>query len=390
MNRLSLATFLFLLGSIGICTAADTTLPPKLILQITVDQLRGDLPTRYIDRMGDGGFRYLLDNGVVFKDAHHAHANTETIVGHVTLATGAQPSEHGMVANVWFDREKNRLVYNIEDEHHPLLSKGADINKETEVDPTQKIAEVSGRSPSNILVSTFSDELALHTAGKAKIFGVSVKDRAAVALAGHAGKAFWFSKESGEFVTSKYYYDQYPKWVNSWNANKPVDQYDGAAWELLNRQESYVHGEQDDLPWESAFGNYGRTFPHSFGERQGKYFTTLLTLSPAGDRLTLDFAKELMNNESIGEDEVTDFLAISFSSTDYVGHFFGPFSLEAEDNLLRLDKTLEELFEFVDNKIGLKNTLIVLSADHGGAEAPGYLQQYGKLCLSEHNLPCVQ
>ena len=189
-----------------------TALPeaPRLVLQITVDQLRGDLPRRFMGRMGSGGFRYLREEGVVYEDAYHAHANTETIVGHTTLATGAHPSEHGMVGNGWFDRTTGKLTYNMEDARYPLLSTGADVDKSTEIDPDQKAASTDGRSPAAILVSTFSDELAIHTAGQAKVFGVSVKDRGAVSMAGHAGKAFWFSKKTGEFVTSRYYYDEYP------------------------------------------------------------------------------------------------------------------------------------------------------------------------------------
>ena len=132
---------------------------PKLILQITVDQLRGDLPTRYYNRLGEGGLRYLLDKGVVFNNAHHAHANTETIVGHVTLATGAHPSEHGMIGNIWFDRSTGVTTYNIEDPNHKLLTEGADVDASTEIDPTQKAATSDGRSPASILTTTFSDEL---------------------------------------------------------------------------------------------------------------------------------------------------------------------------------------------------------------------------------------
>ena len=176
---------------------------PRLILQITVDQLRGDMPTRFIeDRLSEGGFRYLLETGIVYADAHHPHANTETIVGHATLSTGAYPSEHGMVGNSWFDRESGETTYNIEDSRYPLLTEGADVDKATEIDPTQRAARSEGRSPSAILVSTFSDELALYFSGRSKIFAVSVKDRGAVAMAGHAGKAFWFSKSAGQFVTS--------------------------------------------------------------------------------------------------------------------------------------------------------------------------------------------
>ncbi len=357
--------------------ASPPAVAPRLVLQITVDQLRGDLPGRYLARMGQGGFRYLLDSGVVFTNAQHTHANTETIVGHATLATGAQPSAHGLVGNVWFDRASGRLVYNIEDARYPLLTAGADVDQSTEIDPTQRVAQTDGRSPAAILVSTFGDELAIRTAGRAKIFGVSVKDRGAVSMAGHAGKAFWFSKQKGEFVTSRFYYDRYPEWVVAFNDTRPAERYAGQSWDLLDDRATYLFGNKDDQPWETSFASYGRVFPHPYGPGDGKYFTTQLTLSPAGDELTLDFAKALIENESIGADAITDYLSVSFSSTDYVGHLFGPSSLEAEDNLLRLDRTLADLLAFVDGKVGLEHTLIVLSADHGGPEVPGYLEQMG-------------
>jgi len=350
---------------------------PKLILQITVDQLRADLPQRYMAKMGDRGFKYLYDQGIVYEDAHHAHSNTETIVGHTTLATGAYPSRHGLIGNVWYDRTTGEMTYNIEDPRYSLLSKDADVDSSTEIDPTQRVATSDGRSPAAILVSTFSDELSIHTDKKAKIFGVSVKDRGAVSMAGHAGKAFWFSKASGEFVTSNYYYDKYPKWVDAFNATKPALAYENKNWELMYKPSEYIFGDKDDQSWETALGGFGRVFPHAYGAADGKYFTTFLTLSPAGDELTLNFAKKLIENEEIGQDDVTDYLSVSFSSTDYVGHIFGPSSLEAEDNLLRLDKTLADLFAFVDQKVGLKNTLIVLSADHGGPEAPPQVNDYG-------------
>ena len=350
---------------------------PKLILQITVDALRGDLPSRYQNMLDEGGFRYLMEQGTHYTNAHYQHANTETIVGHVSLATGSVPAAHGMVANVWFDREQNRLVYNIEDARYHLLTAGADVDKQTEIDPTQKAAKVDGRSPENILTSTFSDELAVHFAGRSKIFGVSVKDRGAVSLAGHAGKAFWFSKASGEFVTSNYYYDKYPDWVNEWNAQKPASAYGGKSWELLHPSSKYLFGDADDREYESDIAGFGRTFPHAYGESDNKYFTTKLTLSPVGDELTLDFAKTLLDKEQLGQDEVPDYLAISFSSTDYVGHIFGASSLESEDNIARLDRTLADLFAYVDKKVGLDNTLVVLSADHGQPDVPGYLHEQG-------------
>ncbi|MCX2983176.1 alkaline phosphatase family protein [Halieaceae bacterium IMCC14734] len=358
-----------------VSTAADK--PPRLVLQITVDQLRGDLPARYLEKMGKGGFRYLLSEGVVYENAHHAHSNTETIVGHATLATGAYPADHGLIANIWFDRESGEMTYNIEDSRYPLLTKGADVDKATEIDPTQRVARSDGRSPAAMLVSTFSDELAIHTANTAKIFGVSVKDRGAVSMAGHAGKAFWFSKATGEFVTSSFYYDQYPQWVSEFNAKQPAQRYANQNWELMLEPSAYTHADADDQAWETNLGDYGRVFPHPYGPGDGKYFTTQLTVSPAGDELTLEFAKQLIDNEAIGEDAVTDYLSVSFSSTDYVGHLFGPSSLEAEDNLLRLDRTLADLLAYVDHKVGLKNTLVVLSADHGSPEVPPLLNEYG-------------
>ncbi|TDI73086.1 MAG: alkaline phosphatase family protein [Bacteroidetes bacterium] len=351
--------------------------PPRLILQITVDQLRGDLIWRYENRFGEGGFRYLIEEGSVYLNAQHRHANTETIVGHTTLATGADPSAHGMVANVWLDQASGVLTYNVEDARYPILTEGAGIDQATEIDPTQRAARSDGRSPAAIQVSTFSDELKLFYGGESKVFGVSVKDRGAIAMAGHTGKAFWFSKQSGEFVTSRFYYERYPEWVSDWNGENPAENYAGRAWELLNEASTYLFGNADDRPYETALPGFGRTFPHNFGEVEDTYYMTLLTISPAGDELTLDFAKTLIENERLGADEVPDYLAISFSSTDYVGHIFGPSSLESEDNLLHLDRTLADLFEFIDDRVGLENTLIVLSADHGVPEAPGYLTELG-------------
>ena len=371
-----LSIFFFVTLSVDAETDKQPTVP-RLVLQITVDQLRGDLIQRFLPQMGKDGFRYLLKNGVVYENAHHAHANTETIVGHATLATGAHPSAHGLVGNVWFDRGTDRLTYNIEDARYPLLSAEAGVDQAIEVDSTQKVASTDGRSPATMLVSTFSDELSIYTVGRAKIFGVSVKDRGAVSMAGHVGKAYWFSKASGEFVTSRFYYNQYPAWVVKFNASKPAQRFSNKQWELLLDRSTYLFGDKDDQPWEIAFGNFGRVFPHPYGSGDGRLFTTLLTFSPAGDDLTLDFAKHLIENESIGADTVTDYLSVSFSSTDYVGHGFGPSSLEAEDNLLRLDQTLAGLLSFVDKKVGLKNTLVVLSADHGSPEVPAQLNQHG-------------
>jgi hypothetical protein len=196
-------------------------------------------------------------------------------------------------------------------------------------------------------------------------------------MAGHAGKAFWFSKAKGEFVTSTYYYDAYPQWVNEWNQKKVPLTYADTNWDLMHDKSTYTYGNFDDMPYETNLPGYGVVFPHPFGKADGKLFTTLLTISPAGDELCLKFAQELVVKEALGQDGVTDYLSISFSSTDYVGHFFGPSSLESEENLLRLDKTLSELFAFIDKQVGLQNTLIVLSADHGAAAVPAQLNEFG-------------
>ena len=366
-------------GLLGLSVLAPVSAaePPKLILQITVDQLRGDFLNRYLDRMGEGGVRYLLDEGVVYLDAHHTHANTETIVGHATLATGAQPAVHGMIGNVWFDREKDRLVYNVEDDDFPILSADAGVDKKGEIDPTQKAAGTDGRSPLAILTSTFSDEMAIAYGDQAKIFGVSVKDRGAISMAGHAGKAFWFSKKSTEFITSSYYYDQYPDWVAAWNAERLPLAYADQSWDLLLDRTGYQNADRDDNFYEIALPGFGRTFPHAYGPADGKLFGTLLTLSPAGDELTVAFAKALVDAEEIGQDDVPDYLSVSLSCTDYVGHIFGPSSLEMEDQLLRLDRALADLFAFIDERVGLNETLIVLSADHGVADPPGSLNELG-------------
>ncbi len=347
--------------SFGLQAQDFDAVQPKLVLQITVDQLRGDLPTRFLDRLGEGGFRYLLDNGTYYSNAHYRHANTETAVGHATLFTGADPSIHGLVGNNWIDPLTGELVYNTQDDRYHLIGK----------DPKPH----EGVSPHNLLSTTIGDELVISNAGQSRVFSVSVKDRGAIIPGGHAGKAFWYSKSSGKFVTSTYYYDEYPEWVQKWNDTNPADKYRGKTWDLLHDRSTYVAKNMDDRPYEADFKPLGRTFPHQYGDN--KYLYLILSLSPAGDELTLDFTKTLIENENVGQGNAIDFLAVSFSSTDYIGHLFGPSSLESEDNILRLDRILAELFEYVDKKVGLENTLIVLSADHGAPEAPEYMTTIG-------------
>jgi len=378
MNRTNFISKSFLiLLIISMVSTAEAELEIKLVLQLTVDGLRTDLLNRSLQHHGNSGFQYLLKKGTFYTNAHYQHANTETIVGHTTLATGAFPSVHGMIGNVWFDREAGELSYNIEDPKHPLIPSRESAIKGEQVDPAQKLSRTQGRSPSAILAPTFSDGLAAYYGGRSKIFGVSGKDRGAVSMAGQVGKAFWFSTDTGDFVTSTYYYDAYPDWVQKWNSQLKADQYAGSSWELLEDPSTYLLYAQDDRPYEADLRGFGRVFPHNFAQSGNKIFYTQLFASPVGDKLLLDFTKTLVRNEQMGKDAIPDYLSVSFSSVDTVNHFFGPSSLETEDVVRQLNRTLSELLEFIDKTVGLKHTLIVVSADHGMADMPEYMTELG-------------
>ena len=254
----------------------------RLVLQITVDGLRADLLSRYQAGFGDDGFGYLTTHGVVYTNAQYQHANTETIVGHTTLATGTFPSQHGMVGNVMFDRKAGELTYNIEDPNAPLLPSREESAVGEQVDPSQQLARTKGRSPVAILVPTLGDGLAAYYAGRSKIFGVSGKDRSAVAMAGHAGKAFWYSTDNGDFITSRYYYDDYPEWASHWNAQRKAEKYAGDKWTLPADKATYLLAAQDDRPYEADLKGYGRTFPHQFSGAGSKLLYTQLMVSPEG------------------------------------------------------------------------------------------------------------
>ena len=196
-------------------------------------------------------------------------------------------------------------------------------------------------------------------------------------MAGQTGKAFWYSTDNGDFITSRYYYDSYPEWAARWNAQRKAEKYAGTEWELFADKSSYLLAGQDDRPYVADLKGYGRTFPHRFGEAGSKLLYTQLIVSPVGDQLLLDFAKALISSEQLGRNTVPDYLSISFSSVDATNHFFGPSSLENEEVIRRLDRTLADLFKFVDKTVGLKHTLIVLSADHGMADMPEYMTELG-------------
>ena len=332
----------------------------NLVLQITVDQLRGDFPLRFRHRFGSGGFLYLMDKGVIFTNAHFRHANTSTASGHATLFTGGYAAQHGFVGNDWYDPVMRRNVYCVEDNQHTIIGKAFE--------------PYIGTSPRNLSSTTIGDELVLATGAKSRVFAVSLKDRGAIIPGGYLGKAFWYSKATGEFVTSTYYYERYPSWVQAWNQRKLADRYRDKDWELLHDRSTYVYAQMDDRPYEKSYQQLGRTFPHPLGNDQFEDYYSSLRFTPMGDQLTLDFVKELVIQERVGQGDSPDYLSISFSATDYIGHAFGPNSLEAEDNLLRLDQTLADLFIFIDKTVGLNNTLIVLASDHGVDDIPEYKQ----------------
>lgn len=336
---------------------------PRLVLFIVVDQLRGDMPWRFQDRFGQGGFRLLMEQGVAYKQAHFQHSSTFTSSGHATLVTGGHAAQHGFPGNDWHDRNSGRQVYCVEDEAHSEIGRAAE--------------EHAGTSPRNLTSSTFGDELYVATDGRSRVFSVSMKDRSAIIMGGRFGKAYWYRDDAGSFVTSTYYYSDYPAWVARWNEADHVGQYADKHWELLRNPSEYIYAERDDRPFEVSHKHLGRTFPHKLGADNPADFYSALRYSPMGDEYTLEFAKELVVQEQLGAGDHTDVLSIGLSATDYIGHAFGPNSLEAEDNLLRLNQNLSRFFTFVDNQVGLENTLVVLSADHGVDASPEHTYGLG-------------
>lgn len=355
MRLALLLTSLFTAAS---CFASE----PKLIVQITVDQLRGDLLKRYEDNFVKGrypGFKQFLDKGTLYTNTHYRHAATLTAVGHATLATGAIPSHHGLIANNWFDAQNNQRMYCVADANTSILhGKGYSA------------------SPANLTASTFSDQLHMATNGKAKIYSVSVKDRGAVLTGGHFGKSFWYDKKAGDFVTSSWYYDEMPTWLTEFNQSGVKDQYAGKEWTLLYAEDKYHNGLKNQM-FQIPPRGFSRGFPHTLPKETGADYYAALTITPFADELTAKLAERIIKEQQLGKDDVTDFLAVSFSIADYVGHNFGPNSRESEDNLYHLDRTLSGFFKLIDKQVGLKNTLIVLSADHGVDAIPEYKKSLG-------------
>ncbi len=357
--------FALLFSALLLAAASALAEKPALVVFVSVDQLRGDMPYTYRDRFVEGGFRRFFEEGTVYSNAHFVHATTYTACGHATLSTGCNPREHGVIGNSWLDPATGRTIYCVQDTGHTLLGK-------------QSANEYAGRSPKNLLAETIGDALVDAMAGKARVFSVSRKDRTAILMGGQKGKAFWYDGETGGVVTSTYYYDEYPEWVAEWNDAKHADRYLDKSWNLLRDRSSYIYRDQDERDVELTHPQIGETFPHSLEGLRGRALYGALTVMPFADELTADFAKEAVLHEKLGQGGETDMLMLGLSATDGVGHVFGPYSLEAEDNILRLDVLLADFFAFVDEEVGLDKTILVLSSDHGvDGNPPG--QRMGQL-----------
>ena len=310
---------------------------PKLVVVIVIDQFRGDYLERYRDQFGDAGFRFLLDHGAYFPNCNYNYANTRTAPGHSTLFTGAYSNGHGIAANEWWDQKKKRMVTSVEDDATKLVGVPGDK---------------TGASPHNLLADTLGDELKLATQGKSRVFGVSLKDRAAVLPAGFAGDAaYWIDPKSGQWVTSTYYRDDLPKWAQDFNSSRPAK-----YW---------------DREWKDAQGAVLRSTAHRKGkDGEEASFYEVIGSTAFANEYEFEFAKELMVYEKLGQGPATDLLSISLSPNDILGHQVGPDSPEMQQMALDLDRQLADFLNFLGHQIGLANVWIAFSADHGVSSLP--------------------
>lgn len=355
---------LFLLIIFAFVASASISQPatvqrPKLVVGIVIDQMRWDYLYRYYDRYeADGGFKRLLNQGFSCENTFIPYVPTITACGHSSIYTGSVPALTGISGNNWWDKEQRRSVYCTEDRSVNTVGSASSLGK---------------MSPRNMLVTTVCDELRLATNFRSKVIGIAIKDRGGILPAGHsANAAYWFDNTTGDWITSTYYMNDLPKWVSDFNSQKLVDKYFAQGWNLLYSANTYVQSTADEKKYEAK--PMGDKFPYDLSKNIGKNYG-ILPVTPYGNTLTTEFAKAAIINEQLGADNITDFLAISYSSPDYIGHSFGPNSVEEEDNYLRLDRDLGNLFEFLDTKIGKGQYTVFLSADHGAVQVPEFLQE---------------
>lgn len=339
---------------------AQTVPRPKLVVGIMIDQMRWDYLYRYYDRYSDRGFRRMLREGATCENTMIPYAQTVTAAGHTSVYTGSTPALHGIMGNEWFDKQLNREVYCAEDKTVKIV--GADKGEPM--------------SPANLWATTICDELRLATNFRAKTIGIAIKDRGGILPAGQsANAAYWYDGSTGNWITSTYYMQQLPDWADRFNKKKWVDTLYKNDWNTLFPINSYVQSTPDNKSYEGKFAHEAApVFPHDLKSRMGKDYGTI-RVTPFGNTLTLQFSKEALKAEELGKDAITDFLAISLSSPDYIGHQFGPNSIEAEDNYLRLDRDLADFFTFLDKEVGAGQYTVFLTADHAVAHVPGFNEE---------------
>ncbi len=339
---------------------------PKLIVGIVVDQMRYDYLIRFYSKYGEKGFKRLLNQGFNCENTHYNYIPTHTAVGHTSIYTGTTPSMHGIISNNWYDKYKKKTIYCVDDANYKTV--GANL-------------ETSGggkTSPNRLQVTTITDQLKLAQINKGKVIGISIKDRAAMLPVGYsANAAYWFKgKKEAKFISSSYYIDALPKWVQDFNASGVAKSY-LKPWNTLYNINTYTESIADNNNFEIEFkGEKTPTFPHNFPklmQKNGNY--DLLKTSPFGNTLLVDFAKATIKGEQLGKNDATDFLAMSFSSTDYIGHRFGANSKEIEDTYIRLDKEIERFLNFLDTEVGKQNYTLFLTADHAVIPVPSYLKK---------------
>ena len=341
----------------------------RLVLLIAIDQFPYDYLERFNDLYTNNGFRRLMRDGASWPNANYDHFPTYTAPGHATMMTGAFPSQTGIVGNEWTERETGKRVHSITDRSVKILGgTGSEM----------------GASPSRMLASTVGDQLRLTTVSRSKVIGISVKDRSAILPAGrHANAAYWLSPASGNMMSSTYYFPELPAWVTNFNNSRPCDKYFGAKWERLLPESMYLkRAGEDSPPWEKVSTTSGDTnaFPHVItggSKTPDRQFYSALDYSPFTNEVLVSFAEQAIINEGLGQDDDTDVLTVSFSSNDYIGHRYGPYSQEVMDAALRVDRAIASLLDFVQSKIGLDKAIVALTADHGVAPSPEHAAALG-------------
>jgi predicted AlkP superfamily pyrophosphatase or phosphodiesterase len=337
---------------------------PKLVVGIVVDQMRWDYLYRYSARYQAGGFKRMLNEGFTCENTEIDYLPTETAPGHACIYTGSVPAYHGIAANNFFIQNTGKYAYCTED---------------STVKSVGTTSAAGLMSPRNLQATTITDELKLATNFRSKVIGIALKDRSSILPAGHnPDGAYWFDDLTGNFITSTYYRKELPAWVQKFNNSKPLDTYLSKPWTTLYPINTYEQSTADNNGYEGAFkGKTAPVFPHDILALKGKGDYFLARYSPYGNNLTLDFARAAIEAEQLGAGTQTDFLAVSMSSTDYVGHQFGPNSVEAEDIYLRLDRDLAAFFTYLDAKVGKGNYTAFLTADHGAAHNTTLLKDHG-------------